>query len=296
MKALALVLLLAAASPAWAAPGEDSVDAAKDLYGAASYDDALAMLNRLHDGGAVDRRSVGLYRALCFMALGKTPEADRAMEELILDDPLYRPADADLSPRVRATFAAVRRRLLPAVIQQRYGQAKAAYEKQEYDAAAKGFGAVLDGLADPDAAAAAAQPPLADLKMLATGFRDLSVKAAAPPPPPPPPPAKPAEIAAAKPTPRVYVQEDANVVPPVIIRQDIPSFPPIRPAATVGVVEIVIDETGRVASASMRTPLFPNYDRLVLTAAKAWQYRPATVDGVPVKFRKLIQLVLKPTV
>lgn len=293
MKTLTLVLLLAAASPAWAAPGEDSVDAAKDLYGSASYDDALAMLNRLHDGGAVDHRSVGLYRALCFMALGKGPEADRAMEELILEDPLYRPADADLSPRVRATFAGVRRRLLPAVIQQRYGQAKAAYEKQDYEAAARGFSAVLDGLADPDAAAVAAQPPLADLKMLATGFRDLSVKAAAPPPPPPPP-AKPAEAAVVKLPPRVYVQEDANVVPPVVIRQDIPSFPPIRPAATVGVVEIVIDETGRVASASMRTPLFPNYDRLVLTAAKAWQYRPATVDGVPVKFRKVIQLVLKP--
>jgi hypothetical protein len=35
------------------------------------------------------------------------------------------------------------------------------------------------------------------------------------------------------------------------------------------------------------------YDGLVLSAAKSWRYRPATVDGVTVKFRNTIQLDLK---
>ena len=34
---------------------------------------------------------------------------------------------------------------------------------------------------------------------------------------------------------------------------------------------------------------------LVLGAAKTWLYKPATLNGVPVKYRKMIQIVLRPT-
>jgi TonB family protein len=61
-----------------------------------------------------------------------------------------------------------------------------------------------------------------------------------------------------------------------------------------GVLELVIDETGRVEDANMSVPANPRYDPLVLDAAKDWKYRPATLDGVPVKFRRSISLTLKP--
>jgi hypothetical protein len=32
----------------------------------------------------------------------------------------------------------------------------------------------------------------------------------------------------------------------------------------------------------------------VLAASKTWRYRPATADGVPVKFRKRIQITVAP--
>jgi hypothetical protein len=35
------------------------------------------------------------------------------------------------------------------------------------------------------------------------------------------------------------------------------------------------------------------YDSLVLAASKAWRYRPATMNGAPVKFRKLVQLNIR---
>jgi hypothetical protein len=35
------------------------------------------------------------------------------------------------------------------------------------------------------------------------------------------------------------------------------------------------------------------YDRLALSEAKRWRYKPATLDGVPVRFRKVILLDLK---
>ena len=36
------------------------------------------------------------------------------------------------------------------------------------------------------------------------------------------------------------------------------------------------------------------YDRQVLTAASGWRYKPATLDGTPVKYRKFIQIALSP--
>jgi hypothetical protein len=34
------------------------------------------------------------------------------------------------------------------------------------------------------------------------------------------------------------------------------------------------------------------YNRLLLAAAKTWTYRPARLEGVPVKYRKRIQVTL----
>lgn len=279
------------------AGAEDSVAAARDLYAAADYDEALAVLNRLRDSQhpAEESRAIELYRALCLLALGRAADAGRAMEMMISQDPAYRPSDSDMSPRVRSVFVDVRRRMLPGIIQQRYSHAKTAFERQEYAAAAQGFKQVLDGLADPDIASAAGQPPLSDLRTLASGFQELSVKAAAPPPPRPSPPAP---VPAAPPPPppiperRVYSGNDPNVVFPVTLRQTVPAFPGQVLAERSGSIEVVIDETGTVESAVIKTPIEARYDMALVTAAKAWRYKPATLNGVPIKFRKTVQIAL----
>ena len=55
---VAFVVLMAAA--AGGAAAQDSVDAARELYAAAAYEEALAVLNRLHpaDRPAVEARSI----------------------------------------------------------------------------------------------------------------------------------------------------------------------------------------------------------------------------------------------
>jgi TonB family protein len=73
----------------------------------------------------------------------------------------------------------------------------------------------------------------------------------------------------------------------------LPAFPGQTTVAIKGVMELVIDEAGRVESVKMRESLHPRYDRLAVDAARHWKYAPATVDGVPVKFRKLVQVSLK---
>jgi hypothetical protein len=292
---------------------QDSLAAARDLYAAAAYEDALVVLNRLRapadlaDGG----RAIQQYRVFCLLALGRSAEAERAIEAIVSTDPQYRPSDSDASPRIRSAFSDVRRRMLPTIIQQRYSQAKTAFDSKDFGAAAEGFKQVVDLLSDPDTRAAATQPPLSDLRTLATGFRDLSVSAAAPPPSPalvasvipavspplPPAPGAPAPTANRTPQPalRVYASEDRNVVPPTVVRQEVPAFPAktIRPLT--GALAVIVDENGAVESASMLGQLNPAYDRMILDIAKTWKYKPATIDGVPVKFRRIVQINVTPS-
>ena len=298
---------LVAAIAVWPAVilAEDSLSAARDLYAAAAYEDALAALDRLRAGGVrVDEgRAVDQYRAFCLLALGKSSEAAQAIEAVVSADPSYHPADSDVSPRVRAAFSDVRRRLLPDLAQQKYQQAKASFDRKDYRVAAESFGQLLDLFADPDLASAAAKPPLTDLRMLALGFRDLSAQALAaqapPPAPAPPPQALPVAVAPPPPVPaaqapRVYASSDPNVLPPAAIRQELPPYSGTVFKAMQGIVEVVVDENGGVVSAAIRSPMNNVYDRQVLAAAATWRYKPALLDGVPVKYRKFIQIALQP--
>jgi TonB family protein len=301
---VAAVFLIAATSavaavPPAASPADDTLAAARDLYASAAYEDALAVLNRLRapDGRPDEGRAIDQYRAFCLLALGRNVEAERAIEAVVAAEPMYHPSDADVSPRVRSAFSDVRRRMLPNIIQQKYAVAKAAYDRRDFAAATDGFSQVLKAMTDPDVVAAANQPPLSDLRTLATGFNELAVKASAPLPSAPPLPA-PTPVEAPPPprsvVPQIYAAEDSRVAPPVTINQTLPLYP-TRPVPTgQGVLEVIIDESGTVESAAIRSSVNPLYDRLALAATKTWRYRPATVNGVAVKFRKSILITLSP--
>jgi hypothetical protein len=288
------------------AAAQNTLPAARDLYAAAAYEDALQVLNTIRGTAQApeDGRAVEQYRAFCLFALGRTAEAESAIEALVQVAPSYRPADADMSPRVRTAFHDVRRRTLPAVIQRTYEKANAAFARKD-PAAGDGFKLVLDLLADPDLGAAATQSPLAELRTLSTGFLALSTAqapAAAPPPAPvpaPPPPSPPTLVVAPPPSPRgvpttnrVYGPEDVNVMPPIVVRQ---SFAPLADVFAVhaGIVEILIDEVGEVITAKTVVAVNAAYDRLALATARSWRYRPATLDGVAVKYRTIVQLPQK---
>src|SRR6185295_14864620 len=184
-----------------------------------AYEEALAALNRVRAAGAPasDAFAVEQYRAFCLLALGRGAEAQSSIEALVVADPLYQPS-SEVSPRVRTAFSEVRRRLLPSIIPQQYAKAKAAFDRKDYVTAAAGFGQVLRVMADPEVAQMAGQPPLSDLRTLATGFQELSTKAIPPPPlavapapvpqamavPTPPPTPVPAPAVAAGAAPRIY--------------------------------------------------------------------------------------------
>ena len=290
----AVIVLATSAGAAFAA--DDALAAARDLYASAAYEEALTALNRLRASGVAppEALTVEQYRAFCLLALGRSADAQAAIEAVIVGDPLYHPSETEVSPRVRTAFSEVRRRLLPSLIPQQYAHAKAAFDRKEYAAAAAGFTRVLNTLADPDVVQAAGQSPLADVRTLATGFQELSAKAAEPPPPPLAPPPPPAPAPARPVPPRVFTPTDPDVVPPVTVRQNLPSFVGRLVAANPGELEVVIDERGLVESATMRVSVSPSYDKLALDAVRAWRYKPATLDGAAVKFRKIIQITIQP--
>ena len=301
------VLVMGMALPAAAqfdgSSPQGPLNTAKDLYASARYDEALSVLNGLRIGESVDRKSVEQYRSLCLLALGRSSEAETAIAAVVTADPTYRPAESEAAPRVRATFTDVRKRLLPEITTARYQAAKAAYDRKDWAASEQQFRAVLELIDDPDTGG-----KLGDLRVLTVGFLELSARAAAPPPPPVEPkptaaasvaaPPVPAAAAAtpAGPTPgKVYTADDAMVRPPVVVRQDIPPVPQglmamVRPR---GLVEVVIDEQGRVIGMSMRQSLHPAYDAQILSAARDWKYQPARCDGHAVRFRRLISVAVK---
>jgi hypothetical protein len=73
-----------------------------------------------------------------------------------------------------------------------------------------------------------------------------------------------------------------------MLRQDLPPLPRDLVFRRTGVLEVIINEAGVVETATMRSPIDPRYDGIVLTATRQWRYQPATLGGTPVKFRKII--------
>jgi hypothetical protein len=302
----AFVVSMGASVPAFAQDGP--LGAAKDLYASARYDEALTVLNALRGRDNVDRRSVEQYRSLCLLALGRAAEAESAIAAVVAADPTYRPGDAE-SPRVRATFSDVRRRVLPDIATSRYVTAKGAYDKRDWVEAEQQFRVVLSLIDDPDTGG-----KLTDLRMLTVGFLELSARNAAPPPEPKPEPAPAPPVTAAKASSaparepaamsarpagpvagRTYSADDPEVKPPTVIRQEIPNVPSsvISMAKPRGLLEVIIDEQGRVVAGTLRGTIHPAYDNQLLVAARDWKYKPATFAGQPVRFRKLIQIAVK---
>ena len=80
---------------------------------------------------------------------------------------------------------------------------------------------------------------------------------------------------------------------PTIINQYLPPFPANVTVAQPGILEVLIDERGLVVGVSMRVPVSPRYDRAAVDAARGWRYQPATLDGVPVRYRKVVQISIK---
>jgi protein TonB len=309
--ALALAVAAWAASSAPASAQEkDSIKRAKDYYASAAYEEALQVIERLRPQSPAETDEAAAYQVFCLVALGRTDQAKHAIETMVRNDPMYHPPESLASPRVRTLFDDTRRPLLPVLARQSYNKAKSAYDRKELAAAGTEFDrtvALIDELAERD------DPSLADLRTLVIGFRDLCKVAPPAPAPVAPPPAAvtppapepeapivkaPVETKATPAADRdaVYGPEQADVKPPVAIARDMPTWSPsntfeARSTAT-GILQVIVNEKGAVQSATMRKSSLPSYDAALLKAAANWKFKPATKNGVAVKYRLDVSIQL----
>jgi TonB family protein len=86
--------------------------------------------------------------------------------------------------------------------------------------------------------------------------------------------------------------------PPVIVKQQMPLWlgaKELVPRGAKGMLRLIIDEQGNVEEARVVQSIHAVYDALLLSAARTWKYEPARLDGQPVRFVKMIEVVLRPS-
>ncbi len=208
-------------------------------------------------------------RAASLLALGQMAEASMAFDALVMSTPLYEPRPTDLTPEALAAFRASQRLLLPVIAQRNYDRAVAALAAGDSDRAlalAKEAAAILDRrLADT--------PP-----RLREQVDDLIEQATA---------------AAAAANEIVYSEADTGVIPPRPLSRQMPINGPLDiPPNRVGWLEMVINRDGGVYSVRLHTPLNRHHERMIVSPAKAWRYRPAMKNGKPVMYRILVKVTL----
>ena len=87
----------------------------------------------------------------------------------------------------------------------------------------------------------------------------------------------------------VYLPGSEGVTPPVNVRPQLPrELPPTVDLAELSRIEIVIAPNGTVESARLLDDRFDVLGGMFLSAVKAWEFHPATKDGVGVRYRKMI--------
>jgi hypothetical protein len=105
----------------------------------------------------------------------------------------------------------------------------------------------------------------------------------------PSPTASPVRAASAQ----VFTSSDPQVAPAVLIRPHLPEQPPPDvPAEQIGTLEFVVSESGAVEHVHLIAPANRYQERMLVAAAKTWQFRPAMRDGRPVRFRTRIRVTL----
>jgi hypothetical protein len=89
----------------------------------------------------------------------------------------------------------------------------------------------------------------------------------------------------------IYSRGDSDVEPAVLVRPQMPSEHEAFAALDEpSVFDLLIDESGHVEQVRLVSPENRFADRILVSAAKAWQFQPASRDGQPVRYRLRLRI------
>jgi hypothetical protein len=212
---------------------------------------------------AAERRAASLF------ASGRAGEASVLLDALVMRNPLYQLDPARSSPEALTAFRNSKRLLLPAMARRYYQEARAAYDAGDFSQAITKGGRALALLNDADI-----DPGAGDSIGEVSNFVTLASTA------------QTIEEA------RIYTTADRDVTPPRPLgRQLATASLSGRPPST-GRLELVVGRSGQVEAVKLDTPRNGYHDRMIVSAAKAWRYRPALKKGKPVRFSLVMPITL----
>ncbi len=253
---------------------QDPLSAARALYAAARYEDALSAFDAVKSRGALAVETavaVEQGRASCLLALGRQADAQTAIAALVDLDPFFLPREDEIAPKLMSAFRDGRRQALSGTLDRLYARAKSAYDSRNIVDAAAGFSRWLALLDDPDLTLDAA--PRVDMRL--TGQRFLGLTRSS----------SPLFDAAAK-------RLTAPV--PLMTTVSVPDrVRPVSSARTVA-VDVVLTAQGTVESAIVWDPDLVGLTPQVVQAVLGWKYSPARRNGVPVRYRMVVQVLILP--
>ena len=109
--------------------------------------------------------------------------------------------------------------------------------------------------------------------------------------------AAPRSSAPPSPAKSIYGVDDVDVIGPIAISTRFPAWNPAGHdvhSKFKGLLQIVVDERGTVTNAEMQISAHPGYDADLVQAARTWTFKPASREGVPVSYLKLLDITLNP--
>ena len=217
-----------------------------------------------------DSPDAAARQGAALLASGRAEDAQRVFDSIVLANPLYQLDAARSTPEAVAALEASRRDILPALARRDYMNARAALDAGDYDRALTEGSRIATMLADYDRDAA--------FTALRSAVQQLVARAS---------------VVKAREDERIYTEADESVTPPAPLSRQLPATLPFGITnLTVGTLEMLISREGEVETVKLHTPLNRYHERMIVSAAKAWRYRPASKDGRPVRFRLITTINL----
>jgi hypothetical protein len=211
------------------------------------------------------------HRASDLLASGRGDEAAIVFDALIMKDPHYRLDPSRSSPEAISALRASKRAILPVLARRQYEEAQSALDAGDYTVAIAKGDRALSIIDDPDLG-----EDVVELRGTITNMLGLAF----------------AVRTAEEET--IYTSADANVVAPRPVGRQLSAASLVVRASSkaTGRLEILIGRTGRVEAVKLNTPTNGYHDRMIVSAVKAWHYRPALRNGRPVRYYLVMSISL----
>jgi hypothetical protein len=191
-------------------------------------------------------------------------------DSIVLNNPLYRPDPSRMSPEALSTLRNSKRTILPAMARRHYQDGRAAFDAGDFSLAIAEGERALALLDDADVGAEGADlnADVPNLLALASAARTAEEE-------------------------KVYTIADSGVTPPRPLGRQLSAASVSRIALPfTGHLEILVGRSGRVEAVKLETPVNGYHDRMLVSAVKAWHYKPAVRNGKAVRFSLVMSIAL----